>query len=350
VSVLVCRGCCCGTEAKHPGFDHATQLEELRAAGAASSRRARLWTVDCLGPCERSNVVVVRTAGRRWWFGRVLTEPATRALAGWVAGGDRSDVPEELAPLRFDPAEALPVAIDDLAMTGSARIDLLRSVLAGGGAGGAVTMGSHGALGEFPLDRGHRLDVDRSVFSLTQDGGSVVLDAAAPARLLAVRPVAAGAHDAGPGPVHALILAVDAPQQRDSAGHVAVGPDPDAASQTLVDLGVGHAAARFCVRADSPGVLRLLEPFRGRPGLEALEACGPELVGLSPGRVVLTPVGRMDISAPIPPPDGAAPHGPHTHVTPEYVALGLPAEPELALPDGALPAAVVYPPKDWAGP
>ena len=57
VSVLVCLGCCCGTAAKHSDVDHDAQLDALRAALPDGGR---LWTVDCVGPCESSNVVVVR--------------------------------------------------------------------------------------------------------------------------------------------------------------------------------------------------------------------------------------------------------------------------------------------------
>ena len=68
---MVCRGCCCGTVAKHPDVDHGAQLEALRAA-LPTEVRSRLWTVDCIGSCERSNVVVVRNAESRRWFGDVL--------------------------------------------------------------------------------------------------------------------------------------------------------------------------------------------------------------------------------------------------------------------------------------
>ncbi|HWJ96794.1 MAG TPA: hypothetical protein VNQ33_01475 [Acidimicrobiales bacterium] len=104
LSVIVCRGCCCGSEQKHPDVDHDAQVEALRASLPASGR---LWTVDCLGPCERSNVVVVRTraAGRRW-FGGVLATAATGALADWIRDGAVGAPPPLLAPLALSPDEA----------------------------------------------------------------------------------------------------------------------------------------------------------------------------------------------------------------------------------------------------
>lgn len=100
MSVLVCRGCCCGRERKHPDVDHAGQVDELRAAVPASGR---LWEVDCLGECERSNVVVVRTAAHRRWFGRILDPAATTALTTWLASGAVVEPPALLRAHEFEP-------------------------------------------------------------------------------------------------------------------------------------------------------------------------------------------------------------------------------------------------------
>lgn len=104
VSVIVCRGCCCGTDRRHPEVDHVAQVERL---AAAVSTGGRFWTVDCVGPCERANVVIVRTraAGRRW-FGGVLDAADTERLAGWIADGAPSPLPAGLARLEFAPADA----------------------------------------------------------------------------------------------------------------------------------------------------------------------------------------------------------------------------------------------------
>jgi predicted metal-binding protein len=102
-TVLVCRGCCCGTERKHPEVDHEAQLRDLRAAAAASGAVVR--QVGCLGPCSESNVMVVRSPGatKRHWFGSMLESDATAAMAGWIAAGCRGPVPAELAPNLLGP-------------------------------------------------------------------------------------------------------------------------------------------------------------------------------------------------------------------------------------------------------
>jgi hypothetical protein len=83
--------------------DHAAQLGGLGAALPAGSR---LWEVDCLGPCERSNVVVVRTGTRRRWFGGVLDPEITTTLAAWITSGPSGPPPAAVAALEFLPDDA----------------------------------------------------------------------------------------------------------------------------------------------------------------------------------------------------------------------------------------------------
>ena len=112
-TLLVCRGCCCGTEEKHPRVDHHAQIEHLREA-VAKLDGARVRVTECLGPCERSNVVAVRhrdidRPGFRvgtTWLGGLLEPEDTTQLADWLAHGA---VPEHrpvtLDDYVFDPAE-----------------------------------------------------------------------------------------------------------------------------------------------------------------------------------------------------------------------------------------------------
>lgn len=90
-TVIVCRGCCCGTADKHPDIDHDAELESLRnLVGGVGNFRV----TECLGPCERSNVVVVapsrcghRTGGRPTWLGFVLGAGMKEEIAGWLCNG-----------------------------------------------------------------------------------------------------------------------------------------------------------------------------------------------------------------------------------------------------------------------
>lgn len=103
----MCRGCCCGTEKKHPGFDHEGQLRALREVVGEE----RVQVADCLDSCDFSNVLVVRPSpsarvdgARPVWFGGVLGDEATRHVVEWVAAGGpgRVAVPDELADKVLD--------------------------------------------------------------------------------------------------------------------------------------------------------------------------------------------------------------------------------------------------------
>lgn len=91
VTVTVCRGCCCGSRRKHPGFDHDGQLERIRAANGGD---VRVRVTDCLDACERSNVMVVtpsaagREAGARpVWLGDLLDDDAATDVVEWALSG-----------------------------------------------------------------------------------------------------------------------------------------------------------------------------------------------------------------------------------------------------------------------
>lgn len=103
-TVTVCRGCCCGTDRKHPGVDHAGQVSAL-VAGLAGSGRVRV--TDCLDACERSNVVVVgpspdgrRAGARPVWLANVLHPETVDEVVAWVqAGGPGVEDPPGLLDL-----------------------------------------------------------------------------------------------------------------------------------------------------------------------------------------------------------------------------------------------------------
>lgn len=109
-TVTVCRGCCCGTSKKRPGVDHEARLDALRSLlGDGATFRV----TDCLGPCERSDVVVVspspaarRSGARPVWLGRLNGRHEASAIADWVhAGGPGvSEIPESLVRGRFVPS------------------------------------------------------------------------------------------------------------------------------------------------------------------------------------------------------------------------------------------------------
>lgn len=102
LSVLVCRGCCCGTQ---DGPDHAAHLESIAAATLEAG--GRLKVTNCIGPCDRKNVVVVRTRQplSRWkaqYFSAVDDVEVDAIVAWFGAGVLQHDAPAELASVRFE--------------------------------------------------------------------------------------------------------------------------------------------------------------------------------------------------------------------------------------------------------
>ncbi|GAB2977854.1 hypothetical protein GCM10023080_048570 [Streptomyces pseudoechinosporeus] len=117
-TLVVCRGCCCGNPRKHPGTDHAWQLDRLRAAAADSAGRLTVRTSGCLGPCDLGappgrrlgdNVMVVQPStagrsagGRATWIGFALDDDCTDDLLAWVtAGGPGLAEPPPTLKLQF---------------------------------------------------------------------------------------------------------------------------------------------------------------------------------------------------------------------------------------------------------
>ncbi|MFK3984425.1 hypothetical protein ACI2K4_29135 [Micromonospora sp. NPDC050397] len=107
--MTVCRDCCCGSSRKHPGVEHDNQLERLRNA-AGDHHRVRVS--DCLGVCERSNVVVVqpspgarRRGARPVWVSDVLDEATVDAVTTWIntGGPGAAPAPATLGPRIFRP-------------------------------------------------------------------------------------------------------------------------------------------------------------------------------------------------------------------------------------------------------
>lgn len=98
--------------------------------------------------------------------------------------------------------------------------------------------------------------------------------------------------------------------------------NPDDREQRLYDLGLGREEARFCVRCGPGAAKAALADAAGSTLADALPRVAPALLRESPTRVVESAIGRIEVTAPIPEPDGKSPHGPHTHLLPDHLATG----------------------------
>ncbi|MEM1334565.1 MAG: hypothetical protein AAGG08_14020 [Actinomycetota bacterium] len=308
-------------------------MDQLRTAAELAG--GRMMTVDCLGPCERSNVVVVRRGTRRFWFGDLLRPEQTKRLGAWLAS-DESDVPATLAPHRFDgptPRAARELTPERGADLAEWTVDLISS-------GGTWTMGVVGALAEYATDDGVETITqttaplgDEHVVETHTDTGAMRLVVDSTTRSFSFRQME------HPDQQPTRLFA------RTSAGLpvtdelTELGPDGGAIidgghDETLFDLGLGRSAAHFMIRTADAALIRLLRRRVGTPLAEIDTDLFSAIVESSPTRVVRTAVGRIEVSAPIPPPDGQSPPGSHTHLRPTDLALDLDLPHEITVPTG----------------
>ncbi|MCJ2031645.1 hypothetical protein MKK50_19950 [Methylobacterium sp. J-043] len=221
--------------------------------------------------------------------------------------------------------------------------DLLREALADPGT--AWSLGSFGAIAEFMRDP------DEAVSALPDDrlGMATERGAIALSACPDLRPVAYETSVAS-GWNHAVALCLpEATCAMTRRGVVTeLGPDREAARETdrdaiLFDLGLDLLAVDACVRTSDPEAISCLRSGAGRPLFDPANPIGRHLVAMSPHRVFLTRVGRIEVYAPIPGPGGTSPEGPHTHVLPKLLRSGRTHAATTPIPAGWVPCAALHP-------
>ncbi|ALJ37851.1 hypothetical protein D9623_27260 (plasmid) [Azospirillum brasilense] len=137
-----------------------------------------------------------------------------------------------------------------------------------------------------------------------------------------------------------------------------LGPDREAIAEAdrdalLFDLGLGVFQTDVCVRSSDPVTIARLRAVAGTELLAPGNPLPPDLPALSPDRVFIGPFGRIEVSQPIPPPDGRSPEGPHTHVLPKLLAHNRTHAATVPIPDGWVPSLYLSPPAEsfaaWEG-
>ncbi len=195
---------------------------------------------------------------------------------------------------------------------------------------GTWTVGTYGALAAFAAD-------DGPAARRATPGATVLLG---PGGALRVRPgknrLRAFAADPQAGPVTFALFREKLPP-RPPAAVREIGPDRDPLDpadrdEVLFDLGLGRRHMTFGVRTGDGRLIDRLRAAEGR-SLLADGSLWEALVAASPRRVVESPIARIEVRRAIPPRDGAPPDGPHGHLMPDLLALGLDQDPALGLPE-----------------
>lgn len=109
----------------------------------------------------------------------------------------------------------------------------------------------------------------------------------------------------------------------------------------LFDLGIGAAHCDIMVRTTDSAIVRVLRAGAGKA--LAATTLMQELPAMSPARVFASRLGRVEVFAPIPKPDGKTPDGPHTHLLPELLRLRRTHASTIPVPQGFVPCAEIFP-------
>jgi hypothetical protein len=182
---------------------------------------------------------------------------------------------------------------------------------------GGWSMGVQGALAEFVVVAGERVDIrrrGRTVEARTAGGGIRVT--------ISDQTLAYGN---GSGTVTLAVprATLPAPSLRVTVAPADPGAlRPEDVRAVLVDLAVGHSAATFCVRTPDPALVARLRAVEGLTWQDALDEVGHLVVATSPHRVVTAALGRIEVYNPIPAQWDTSPEGCHTHLLPALLGTG----------------------------
>jgi len=111
----------------------------------------------------------------------------------------------------------------------------------------------------------------------------------------------------------------------------------------LFDLGLGGTTSEICVRSADPRTIGLLREACGKVLFDCTDLL-PRLPALSPHRVFVSRLGRIEVYQPIPAPTGRSPDGPHTHVLPRLLERGRSHAATVPIPSGWVSGMTLYPP------
>lgn len=215
------------------------------------------------------------------------------------------------------------------------------------------SIGIFGAIGEFM--RG----ADEAVVRVRDPQVDGIVTSRGALRVRHLEGVTAVAYDtlSGDGETwsNALAFCLPRPEHEEATGVTCLGADADAIRSEdrdamLFDLGVGLGHIRMCVRTRDAELIAALRGIEGESLFAAAAAAGrvmPLMLRVGPHRVVLSPLARVEVYAPIPPPDGTSPDGPHTHLLPKLLGSRRTHAANAPIPAGLQPVLMLHPRSPW---
>ncbi len=209
----------------------------------------------------------------------------------------------------------------------------------------AWSLGSFGAIAEYMRD----LDEDTTRLDDGRLGAFTARGAIAFTPVPGLRPLAYETPiNSGWSQSIALCLPEEACAMNRRKLVTELGPDRDAArpedrEAILFDLGLDLLAVDACVRSSDPETVDCLRASVGLPLFDHASPILMRLVALSPHRVFLSRIGRVEVYSRIPAPGGTSPEGPHTHVLPKLLRAGRTHAATTPIPSGWVPCAGIHP-------
>lgn len=213
------------------------------------------------------------------------------------------------------------------------------------------SIGSFGAIGEFHQRPSDTLlvDVPERLTRVTEKGAiRLEID-----RLDEVTPIAFETLSPRPerwGQGLALCLPEQKAMGSKRSALTEIGRDAEALhpagqTQILFDMGLGQPQIDFCIRTSEPELLKVLRAETGRSLFEPDNPAMAAILKAHPARVVLSPLGRVEVYQKIGGPDtgGVSPDGPHTHVLPKLLRTGRTHSANTPIPEGLVPCANLHP-------
>ncbi|MEO0618389.1 MAG: hypothetical protein AAFZ01_03825 [Pseudomonadota bacterium] len=213
------------------------------------------------------------------------------------------------------------------------------------------SMGSFGALAEFHQDQGEPdLPTTGKGTARATQRGAIQLndDMVAHCTPVAYEQLSKNRARWGQG------LALCLPEERAIAARrktlTRLGVDTSAITEKdndalLYDMGLDLQQCDFCVRTDNPELITVLDDNEGRSLFEPDNPAMAAILRHHPHRVVLTPLGRVEVFQKIGGPDtgGKSPPGPHTHVLPNLMRARKTHAANITVPAGLIPCAYLHP-------
>ena len=208
------------------------------------------------------------------------------------------------------------------------------------------SLGTFGAIAEFIRDDNEEVNISHGLASIqaVTTRGAIRFDQLSAARLIAIENTNRQSWS------HSVALclpkSVSAMGQREVLTEL--GPDfcairTEDRKAILFDLGLCAPQVDVCVRTADPDLIVVLRSELGRSVFDPVGCAMAAILKLSPHRVFIARVGRMEVFQPIPPPDGRSPDGPHTHVLPRLLQKRLTPAATEPIPAEWIPCAYVYP-------